>query len=237
MPISKNRRRKPKRKSNRPAGTKSHGAATRAPLGRGPGPGAEPEVRAALERHACEVPFHAVRARFMGAIASPTIQVRPVEVVQSLWGGELPECRDLEEAQALLDTLMMGLWNRLTIHEEPSRPFRLTRLEPPASPEEVTGYVNVRIEELENFILGLFGEKEALDLPESAQAALGLLSEMLSFFDGYRQFAAEITTPEKLAETALMMRQLSEASETEINTVIKSCAQARRAALGANFPP
>lgn len=237
MPISKNRRRKPKRKSTHTGGPKSHGAAIRAPLGRGPGPGAESDVRAALAQHACEVPFHAVRARFMGAIAAPTVQVRPIEVVKSLWGGELPECRDLEEVQALLDTLMMGLWNRLAIHQEPSRPFRLTRLELPTGPDEITSYVSTRVEELENFVHGLFGGNEAMDVPESAHEALGLLRDMLSFFDGYRQFAAEITTPQKLAETALRMRQLTEVSETEINTVIKSCARARRAALKANSQP
>ena len=59
----------------------------------------------------------------------------------------------------------------------------------------------------------------------------------LSFFDGYRQFAADATTPAKLAETALRMRQLTEVSESEINTVIKSCARARRAALSTDSQP
>lgn len=237
MPTSKNRRRKPKRKAARPGAKGLHTVATRPPLGRGPGPGSAADVRAALERHHCEIPYHAVRARFMGAIAAPTVQVRPTAVVQSLWGGEFPECRDLEEAQALLDTLVMGLWNRLSVHQEPSRPFRLSRLELPSRSEHIVPYVTTRIEELEGFVKGLFGDNEAMDLPESAHKALGLLRDFLSFFEGYRQFAAEITTPDKLAEAALRMRQLTEASEAEINTVILSCARARRAALDAGNRP
>ncbi|HRP88162.1 MAG TPA: hypothetical protein PLS34_11690 [Gammaproteobacteria bacterium] len=237
MPTSKNRRRKPKRKASRPGTHRPHVAMARPPLGRGPGPGTEADVRAVLNRHDCKIPYHTVRARFMGAIATPTPNVHPLAVVQSLWGGELPECRDLEEAQALLDTLVMGLWNRLSIHQEPSRPFRLARLEPPNSSDSITPYVTTRIEELEAFVEGLFGGDNAMDLPESAHEALGVLRDFLSFFYGYRQFAAEITTPAKLAEAALRMRQLTEASEAEIHTIIRSCTRARRAALGGGAQP
>ena len=237
MPTSKNRRRKPKRNATHPGAGGPHAGAARAPTGRGPGPGSAADVRAALERHHCEIPYHAVRTRFMGAIAAPTLQVRPIAVVQSLWGGELPECRDAEEAQALFETLVMGLWNRLAVHQEPSRPFRLSRLELPSGPDEITSYATTRIEELEGFVEGLFGDNEAMDLPESAHEALGVLRDVPSFFDGYRQFAAEITTPDKLAETALRMRQLTEASEEQLNTIIRSCGRARRAALEAGIQP
>lgn len=237
MPTSKNRRRKPKRKATCPGAGGPHAAAARAPSGRGPGPGSAADVRAVLERHNCEVPYHAVRARFMGAITAPTAQVRPAAVVQSLWGGELPECRDLEEAQALLETLVMGLWNRLSVHQEPSRPFRLTHCDAPSSSDEITSYASTRLEELESLVEGLFGDNEAMDLPESAHEALGVLRDVLSFFDGYRQFAVEIITPGKLAEATLHMRQLTEASEAEINTVIRRCTRARRAALDAGIQP
>ena len=237
MPISKNRRRKPKRKAARAGTSKPHTIAALTPPGRGPGPGSAADVRAVLERHECEVPYHAVRARFMGAIAAPTLKVKPVAVVQSLWGGELPECRDLEEAQALLDTMVMGLWNRLSVHQEPNRPFRLIRCELPSTPEEVTSYATTRLEELEGFVIGLFGDNEAMELPESARDALDVLRDLLSFFGGYRQFAAEITTPDKLAEAVSNMRQLTEASEAQINTVIRSCTHARRAALEAGVRP
>ena len=51
----------------------------------------EEEVRALLERYRCPVPFHEVRTRFLGNIASPGIGISPIKMVEGLWGGELPE--------------------------------------------------------------------------------------------------------------------------------------------------
>jgi hypothetical protein len=45
-------------------------------------------VRALLERYRCPVPFHAVRARFLGNIASPILSASPLDTVKALWGGE-----------------------------------------------------------------------------------------------------------------------------------------------------
>src|SRR5271157_3892435 len=83
------------------------------------------QVRALLERYACPVPFHEVRTRFLGNIASPVMAASPMETVKSLWGGELPEFESLEAANVLIGALVMGLWNRLTRHQERSAPFRL----------------------------------------------------------------------------------------------------------------
>lgn len=45
------------------------------------------EVRALLDRYHCPVPFHAVRTRFLGNIASPDMQGSPIKMVEALWGG------------------------------------------------------------------------------------------------------------------------------------------------------
>lgn len=235
MPTSTHRRRKPKRKSGGSGTKRSHAGPARPPLG--PGAGSAADVRAALERHACPLPYHAVRARFMGAIASPEIQVKPMAVVLSLWGGELPEFQGLEEAQALIDTLLTGLWNRLSVHQDLSRPFRLTALDPPVDSGAINRYASIRKEELEAFVNGLFGDNEAMDLPESAHEAMGFLRDTLSFFDGYLQLAGEIVSPEQVAESATRLQQLTIASEAEIHTVIRSSARARRATLSPTTPP
>ena len=41
----------------------------------------EEEVRALLERYRCPVPFHEVRTRFLGNIASPGIGISPIKMV------------------------------------------------------------------------------------------------------------------------------------------------------------
>jgi len=48
-------------------------------------------VRGLLDRYRCPVPFHAVRTRFLGEIASLRMSVLSLDTVKALWGGALPE--------------------------------------------------------------------------------------------------------------------------------------------------
>jgi hypothetical protein len=86
----------------------------------------EEEVRALLERYRCPVPFHEVRTRFLGNVATPLMSASPIKMVEGLWGGKLPDFSSIDEANELIGALIMGLWNRLTRHQERSTPFRLT---------------------------------------------------------------------------------------------------------------
>ncbi len=76
------------------------------------------QVRALLERYCCPVLFHEVRTRFLGNIASPVMSASPLEVVKGLWDGELPAFDDLKAVDELIGALVMGLWNRLTRHQD-----------------------------------------------------------------------------------------------------------------------
>src|SRR5687767_2070046 len=88
----------------------------------------ESQVRALLERFACPVPFHAVRTRFLGTIASLLPSASPIAAVEALWGGELPRFDTVAAANALWGALMQGLWNRLTWHQDRNAPFRFVRV-------------------------------------------------------------------------------------------------------------
>ena len=46
-----------------------------------------------LLKYACPTPFHAVRTRFLGTIATPGVSSEPIDMVKGLWGGELPVLR------------------------------------------------------------------------------------------------------------------------------------------------
>ena len=72
------------------------------------------EVIAILKRYKCPTPFHEVRTRFLGNIASPILNASPMETVKNLWGGELPAFDSIDAANELLNVLVTGLWNRLT---------------------------------------------------------------------------------------------------------------------------
>src|SRR5215204_2080204 len=92
------------------------------------------QVCALLERYACPVSFHEVRTRFLGNIASLT-SASPLDAVKELWGGELPEFSDIDAANELIGALVMGLWNRLTRHQDRAVPFRLVRVALPETQE------------------------------------------------------------------------------------------------------
>ena len=79
------------------------------------------EVQVLLDRYRCPVPFHAVRTRFLGDIASPVMSASPLDAVRALWGGEFPEFDSLDAVNELLRILVMGLWNRLSRHQERRR--------------------------------------------------------------------------------------------------------------------
>jgi len=83
------------------------------------------DVIAMLRRYNCPIPFHAVRARFLGSIASPVFSMFPLAVVQSLWDGDQPGFETPEAANQCFQVLLSGLWNRLTLHQKSRDPFRV----------------------------------------------------------------------------------------------------------------
>ena len=79
------------------------------------------EVRKLLAQHKCPVPFHEVRTRFLGNIATPSMTAQPLDMVKDLWGGELPEFDAFEQVNELIGILINGLWNSLTRHQKRKR--------------------------------------------------------------------------------------------------------------------
>lgn len=199
-------------------------------------PAGEAAVRALLERHGCPLPFHAVRTRFLGGIATPVWSVSPMRAVEGLWGGELPVFDDVDEANTLIQALVPGLWNDLTRHQKRSQPFRLVlvTLEPTAA--SIGRFAGVRLDELDGFIEGLFGGQEEIDLPERAHAAVGHLGEMRAMMAGICELLAREPGPRpgddaELPALQRQLRGLTRIMEAEIHEAVLSCTRARRQAL------
>jgi hypothetical protein len=68
----------------------------------------------------------------------------------------------------------MGLWNRLSRHQERNAPFPLMRIEIPEPREGLAHIALIRREELDGFVEGVFGKEQSLELPERAHRALDL---------------------------------------------------------------
>lgn len=194
----------------------------------------EKTVRDLLDRYACPVRYHEVRTRFLGSIATPELAASPMRVVERLWDGELPVFDSLDEANELIGALVQGLWNELTKHQKRSQPFRLTRLNLDPSAVNLAQFAQVRRQELDGFVEGLFGDQDSMDLPERAHRALGHLGELRAMMAGIEDLVARDVEAENRTEletTFKHMRELTRIMETEIHEAVLSCTRARRQIL------
>ncbi len=194
----------------------------------------EKTVRDLLDKYACPGPYHEVRTQFLGNIASPELTASPMRVVEKLWAGELPVFDSMENANELIGALVQGLWNDLTKHQKRSQPFRLTRLNLEPSAENLARFAQVRRQELEGFVEGLFGDQDHIDLPERAHQALGHLGELRAMMAGIEDLVARDVQAESRTEletTFKHVRELTRIMETEIHEAVLSCTKARRQML------
>jgi hypothetical protein len=191
------------------------------------------EVRTLLQRYECPVPFHEVRTRFLGNIATPVMSASPSKMVEGLWGGELPELESIDEANVLIGALIMGLWNRLTRHQDRKSPFRLIRIATAPTREGLLALALMRRQELDGFVEGLYAGEEVLELPERAHRALGNLAEMRAIFAGVVKAAADSgAASEESIETLLRrLQEMTRSAEHEIHAIVLSCVRARRQML------
>jgi len=191
----------------------------------------EKEVCALLERYRCPVPFHEVRTRFLGNVATPVMSASPIKMVEGLWGGELPDFGSINAANELIGALIMGLWNRITRHQERSTPFRLTRPDVAATREGLATLALIRRQELDGFVEGLFGAEKAIDLPERAHRSLSVLGELRSLIAGVLDVATDgnmAASAGDIEGTLRHMQEMTRIAEHEMHAVVLSCKRARR---------
>ncbi len=163
------------------------------------------EIRALLDRYRCPVPFHMVRTRFLGNIASPIMSASPLDTLKGLWGGELPSAAAGFGGSS--DSPLEGDGFELSVPRERGHRFEL---------------------------YGLFGKEESLELPERARRAVTALSEMRAMLEGVHVVARDPTKPatfDDIAQALGNVRELTRISEREIHEAVLSCTRARRQTL------
>ena len=191
-------------------------------------------ARALLTRYACPIPFHAVRTRFLGTIAAPTLDASPVHAMKRLWGGEFPEFNDLAAVNELVEALMR-LWNEVAQHQSHAKPYRLVRMTATPDPDHLQRVCRTRVEELEGFIDGLFGDEDAIDLPERATEALHHLGEITAMIRGVLALMERESAPPASDQDVVRIlgevRELSRIAEKELHALVLSCTRVRRQVL------
>ena len=187
-------------------------------------------IRDLLARYDCPVPFHAVRTRLLGNIATPRLDASPVQTIKDLWGGEFPPVDSMDDLNALLQDLM-SLWNTLARHQVRTRPFKLAKGGSGSSVKGIEQLCRIRTEEFEGFMEGLYSAADTIDLSEWAAERMDQLGEINAMFLGALNLATRLPTAsatrDDLSATFKNLKMLERAMGKEINMVILACKKAR----------
>ena len=187
-------------------------------------------IRDLLARYDCPVPFHAVRTRLLGNIATPRLDAPPVQTIKDLWGGEFPPVDSMDDLNALLQDLM-SLWNTLARHQVRTRPFKLAKGGSGSSVKGIEQLCRIRTEEFEGFMEGLYSAADTIDLSEWAAERMDQLGEINAMFLGALNLATRLPTAsatrDDLSATFKNLKMLERAMGKEINMVILACKKAR----------
>lgn len=189
----------------------------------------EAQVNAVLLRYGCPLPFHVVRARFFGAIISPSL-ASPLRALEDLWGGELPVMANEQEVNALLEVLIMGFWNQLSAHQDRRDPFHFVQLNAGYSRAEVLRFGQTRFEEVEGVIAGLYGREETISLPSDGSKAFGVLVEVGSMLHGAAALLADEAAPASTRELKELMhnfQSMSRLAQKALVELSQTCKAAR----------
>ena len=191
-------------------------------------------IRDLLARYDCPVPFHAVRTRLLGNIATPRLDASPVQTIKDLWGGEFPPVDSMDDLNALLQDLM-SLWNTLARHQSRTRPFKLAKGGSGSSVEGIEQLCLIRTEEIEGFMEGLYGTADIIDLSEWAAERMDELGEINAMFLSALEISSReprvFATSDELKETYQHLKTLERAMGKEINMVVLACKKARAQAM------
>lgn len=141
-------------------------------------PPQEQAIRELLTKHACPHGYHAVRTYLLGSIARPAPTVKPLDAVARLWGGIFPDFESLDDMDALLGAIVVGLWNELSRHRNPEMPFKVVALPMEPTAINLSNFALVRAQEAEGFVEGLFGGDLSAALPERAHEAVAYLYDI-----------------------------------------------------------
>lgn len=144
-----------------------------------------------LREHGSDIPFHVVRMRVLGAIASPYKELLPAMVIASFWPEDKFPRHDTKQEVDAFFSSFMGLWQRM----EKVVVAGNTILSAPGklqTQDEAKEALLRRMEELESgFVEGFWGGQDDLAM-SSAGAALidGLSDQAESYYALYQEVAS-----------------------------------------------
>jgi len=143
-----------------------------------------------LEHYACPTSLGVVKMRFVGAICSPYLKLRPTDVISSLWSeGRAPRLETKEEAD-LFFKFFMGLWDECFSSVKVNQ-VMLPSYQKPKDKESFSALCRERYDEIEyGFLEGFWAGQEDFKLQSYIAELLDSLSQMAEVYVTLEQKAA-----------------------------------------------
>jgi len=150
-----------------------------------------------LAHYNCNTPLGVIKMRFAGAICSPNEDLRPADVISSLWEeGQNPRLETKKEAE-LFFKFFMGLWDK-TFEDIGFNKFKLPFYEY----DNVADVAAARYDEIEfGFLEGFFGGLENVKVPAYLGEVTDSLSELSKVYEILYQRAQKGESIEVLKKT------------------------------------
>lgn len=148
-----------------------------------------------LQHYGCKMPLAVVKMRFIGSICSPNLELRPSDVIASLWeDGQSPRLETKEEAE-LFFKFFMGLWDEMFELVSDNK-VKLSKYK--NNQEGIAKICPLRFEEVEwGFVEGFWGGKDDLKVQAYIAEMIDSLSELSSV---YNKLSKKLDSNDKLDE-------------------------------------
>lgn len=135
-----------------------------------------------LNHYQCEMPLDTVKMRFAGAVCSPNLELRPTDIIASLWPeNREPRLQTKEEAE-LFFKFFMGLWDDI-FEQVKNNKLTLPPYIPQTSREYWRELCRQRAEQLEQgYIEGFWGGRSNLNIPAYLARLIDSLSDLAALY-------------------------------------------------------
>ena len=152
-----------------------------------------------LDHYQCPTPLETVKLKFAGAICSPNSNLRPTDVISSLFFEDRqPRLTTKGEAE-LFFKFFMGLWDEMFLVVRTNTLKLPIYKKEPTDKEQLNQFCHERAKQLEfGFIEGFWGGCQTLNIPAFAAELISSLSDMADIYETLARRLDENDTPQTI---------------------------------------
>ena len=162
-----------------------------------------------LDHYKCEMPLEVVKLRFAGAICSPNADLRPTDVISSLWEeNKTPRLETKAEAD-LFFKFFMGLWDEMFNLVEKNK-ITLPRFD---KKDDIQKICHMRFEQLElGFVEGFWGGLQDLKIPAYIAEVVDSLSRVSMLYKDLAQKSQSQTNNKNIFDALIDCDKMADKS-------------------------